>query len=311
MISILILFASSILTYIWSLPSIVGWLLGLQLYKFSSKLTVILVLKKLPKRSTIVSDGEMRGWIWGWPYIGYITETCVSSPYGSAVDIDLHIYTTKKFHDSILKNEPSNEMIDGIVSPLEEIDIVARTSANFFNIRYSVSRKLEVQKFNAFPNQVHAIDEISAHYKNNKHTVAYLYGEPGCGKSTIPILLAKKLKGALCITFNPTDPGDILDLIYNSVCPSYDKPLIIVFEEADIMITRIHNNLIERHKHTSIQIFNKTTFNTFFDWIDRGLYPNMILIMTSNKPDKYIDSMDVSYLRNGRTNLRIEISSSM
>src|SRR5207253_2410237 len=102
--------------------------------------------------------------------------------------------------------------------------------------------------------------------------------------------------------------GDNIDLIYNTVCPSEDKPLIIVFEEADIMITAVHNNLIEKHKHISIQVSNKTTFDTFFDSIDRGIYPYLILVMTSNKSDGYINSMDKSYLREGRTNLRIEMS---
>lgn len=111
----------------------------------------------------------------------------------------------------------------------------------------------------------------------------------------------------LCDTFNPTDPGDDIGLIYSTIMPTEDRPLILVLEEFDILINKIHHNMIQPHKHIPIQIKDKTSWNTFFDRIDRGLYPNMIFILTSNIDPEYIDRLDKSYLRNGRVNGRYHL----
>jgi hypothetical protein len=44
-----------------------------------------------------------------------------------------------------------------------------------------------------------------------------------------------------------------------------------------------------------------------FDRIDRGLYPNMIVLLTTNTDPALIDAMDKSYLRQGRINCRFEL----
>ena len=69
------------------------------------------------------------------------------------------------------------------------------------------------------------------------------------------------------------------------------------------MIKNIHKNEIPKHKHYPIPIRDKPTWNSFLDKIDYGLYPNLILIMTSNSKKRDIDSLDTSYLREGRINI--------
>ena len=52
-----------------------------------------------------------------------------------------------------------------------------------------------------------------------------------------------------------------------------------------------------------ILVRDKMTWNSFIDKIDYGLYPNLIVIFTSNQNKKYIDSLDKSYIREGRINI--------
>ena len=92
---------------------------------------------------------------------------------------------------------------------------------------------------------------------NRPHLSIILWGKPGTGKSMIPILLAKKLKASLCDTFNPTEPGDSLSRLYNTVCPTSDNPLIIVLEEYDIYIKKtMEEKLIYEEISRMFEIMN-------------------------------------------------------
>jgi hypothetical protein len=87
--------------------------------------------------------------------------------------------------------------------------------------------------------------------------------------------------------------------------PTKDKPLIIVWEEIDIQLALIHKG-IESHKNIPILVRNKTGWNTLLDKIQLGLYPNIILLLTSNIPIRKINETledDESYLRQGRMDI--------
>jgi hypothetical protein len=43
------------------------------------------------------------------------------------------------------------------------------------------------------------------------------------------------------------------------------------------------------------------------DEIQRGMYPNIILLLTSNKTPDFIRSLDPSYIRDGRVDLTFEM----
>ncbi len=177
---------------------------------------------------------------------------------------------------------------------------------NFFWLTYN-NRDINVEKYVARENQKVVISNLKKEYKKSSNVVSVIHGDPGSGKSMIPILLAKELNGYLCDSYNPTDPGDDIAIIYNTIMPSVEKPLILVLEEFDIIIHRIHNNLIQAHKHIPIQVKDKTSWNTLLDRIDRGLYPNMFLLLTSNSDPSVIDKLDSSYLRKGRVTSRYNL----
>lgn len=163
--------------------------------------------------------------------------------------------------------------------------------------------------FTPNPNQTIAIEQIEAHISQNCTTSVILHGPTGSGKSLIPILLAKKMGMDIVADFNPTDPGDSIVKLLHFVKKS-SKKLIIVLEEFDIMLTKIHNEDIFTNKDIPIAVKNKKEWNSFLDGFDRRFYQGVILIMTTNKDMSYFDDMDPSYLRKGRVDLKILVEPS-
>ena len=152
------------------------------------------------------------------------------------------------------------------------------------------------------------IDSIRDHYAKEKHSVVYLYGPPGSGKSLIAVFLALSYKGSYCNSVKPWQPGDTLALIYSEAEPTEEKPLVLVFDEFDTALVRIHEG-IEPHKNQPIQIADKTGWNQMLDEFQLGMYPNMILVLTSNRTPEFIREMDPSYIREGRVDLTFHIKS--
>ena len=114
-------------------------------------------------------------------------------------------------------------------------------------------------------------------------------------------ILAKELGGSLCDTFTPSKPGSYFEDLYTRVSPTTNKPFILLLDEVDIMLQQIHNQTIVQHKNISTQIHDKTTWNRFFDNIQRGMYPHLIVILCSNINKTEIDKKyNACYLRKGR-----------
>ena len=147
-------------------------------------------------------------------------------------------------------------------------------------------------------------EKIIKSYNENKHVVSYIYGDIGTGKTMLSYLLAKQLKGSLCDTFTPTKPGSYFEDLYTQISPTKDNPFIILFDEIDIMLDQIHHQKIIQHKNISTQIYDKTTWNRFFDNIQRGMYPYLIVVLCSNINNIKIDKQySACYLRKGRIDL--------
>lgn len=126
----------------------------------------------------------------------------------------------------------------------------------------------------------------------------FIYGQPGSGKTVIGMLIAYQLHASYCDDFDPTDPGDNLPNLLEQIEPTEDHPCVIVINESDVMIHKVHYGLIQKHKHIPISITDKSTMNRFREKIE--FFPNILLIETSNLSKESIDNLDPSYLRKGR-----------
>lgn len=112
----------------------------------------------------------------------------------------------------------------------------------------------------------------------------------------------------LCNTFRPTDPGDQFARLYTQVTPTKQSPLIVVLDEVDIIITRIHKESLPPHHDLVRQMHDKNGYNGFFDDL-HWKYPHVIFLMTSNSTKEELDKLDTSYLRQGRVDGWFQVSS--
>lgn len=152
------------------------------------------------------------------------------------------------------------------------------------------------------PAQGRVMENISAILEEQKRVVVFLHGSPGTGKSMLALLLARRLKATYCSTLKPWQPGDQLSDLYHEVEPTADHPLVIVFDEIDQTIYQIHDG-IPTHPKIPICVTNKMGWNRMLDEIDWGLFPHLVVIMTSNQSPTVIHNLDPSYLRPGRVHL--------
>lgn len=314
MITEFLLFLSSMLSITWSLMFLISGIIGVSVFKVSGQKMQGFI--KTIKHASIWNNEEPEGWIIGRWYIGYIHKS-----QGSRGDItmELFILCTKKYYNiNISKTE---EEVDdksvkaNEIKPKKKITFYEREGNSYFNQFYT-QRLIPCTTFTPRDYQQDIVERIHADYITRNFCVALLHGEPGKGKSIIPYFLGKYMlenccdkykKISLVDTFNPIQPGEKLSTIYTKISPVKDSPLIIVIEEVDIMMMKIHTNTVVQHRDIPTLITNKNEWNMFLDRFDRGLYQNIILIMTTNKSAEYFDELDPSYMRVNRVNLKCRV----
>lgn len=225
-----------------------------------------------------------------------------SSSY-NATSTEIHIFTTESHFKSLIETTKAPISFASTATTTTK-PVVVSNSITFFartgsysNLYYSRAR-IEVHDLEPRGQQGEVIDSICESFLKTRRGVYFIYGVSGAGKSTIGMLIASRLKGTFCHTFNPTDPGDTLHHLLRDSEPADEQPTIVLLEEVNTMIRAIHTNEIKMHKNVCTCIHNKSTYNTFMD--DLILYRNVMIIMTSNEAKDAIDALDPCYLRKGR-----------
>jgi hypothetical protein len=145
--------------------------------------------------------------------------------------------------------------------------------------------------------------DIMGFYKSHNHCKVFLSGEMGSGKTFFTYLMSQKLGCFLCDKFNPYEPSSNFSELYNSIRVRPDCPLILVLDEVDVLIKKIHCCTENEHIKYSREITNKMAWNSFMDKISFGIYPYTILFLISNEKKVNIDNLDKSYLRKGRIDI--------
>ena len=152
--------------------------------------------------------------------------------------------------------------------------------------------------------QLMLFKNIMEFYKKNNYCKIFLNGPPGTGKTFFAYLMAQKLNCYLTDTYNPCDPGSSLNTCYHRAKKiSPNKPLIIVLDEVDVLLNKIHNQKIPNHKHYKSEVYDKVTWNQFLDKVSYGLYPYLIVLFISNQKKEQIDMLDKAYFRKGRVDI--------
>lgn len=297
MFQILLLSLLTSIQVVLSIPLILLHIFNIQGFRISDKCEINNIINKLKiKGSTLVSNDKPEGFIYGKWYLGFIS---VSNGQNNKTTKTMYIIMKNNKYNEIKDktNEENNKKIDILYKDENETKNIKvwYRRGNYFWLEYH-SRLLNVEEYKPYEYQNNIIKNILTNF--NKIKIVMLYGEPGSGKSMIPILTAKKCGGHYCNKWNPTEPGDTISSLYGEILPSNDKPLILVLEEFDSIIDKLGK--ISPHKHIPIEVKNKTGWNCLLDELQMKVYPNLILFLISNKSPEYINSIDSSYIRKGR-----------
>jgi hypothetical protein len=219
-----------------------------------------------------------------------------------ASDASFAMLTKAEDDETPLLINPDSTPMDGESSapPNKNLTIYER-SGSYTHLWYK-RRSIKMPAISAKPEQTTIIEEIRAQYSKKGHVVVLLHGPPASGKSMLSLLLASSFRGSYCNTLRPWQPGDTLGGLYTECTISANAPLIVAFDEFDEALVQIHMG-IEAHKNLSIQVGNKAGWNQLLDEIQIGMYPHLIVVMTTNKTPEFIREMDTSYIRNGRVDL--------
>jgi len=291
----------------WVAVFILTQTIGIRLYVLKDKETCKALQKRLIIASHTTDEGKSYGISIGRWY--YASVSVYNSDHGDTYEI--WMIATETSYKRLASPVEATLTLPVIAEPCvipaprQNITVYERTGS-FYNPWFR-RRIVGIDTVESRPEQSIIMDTIIQHFRGvGNHTSVLLYGPPGTGKSMIGILLAVKLGAVYCNTLRPWQPGDTLSELYIDTEPTQDKPLILVFDEVDSALVIIHAG-IAPHKQIPILIPDKSGWNRFMDEIGRGMYPHLILLLTSNRSPQCIDSLDSSYIRNGRVDLRFAV----
>ena len=282
----------------WSLLLLLTPLVGVRLYEPHDREVCARIQRRLTATSRITDGGRGVGYACGFWYFGHVSayETNGTWRYDTWVFCTQHTYDRlSKDHteESVTASVPNMPERSNMITMLERTGPFSSTWFRRRKIRCSVQPR---------DPQTIVMKEIMDHYYCHGHTVALLHGPPGTGKSMVSILLADALKGTFCNTLRPWQPGDVLTDLYNESEPTVDKPLIVSFDEIDIVLAAIRVG-IPQHKNIPTSVHDKGGWNRMFDSIGRGLLPHLIVVMSTNVDASVLDALDCAYLRKGRVDV--------
>lgn len=273
------------------------YLFGFTVYYTIDKNTIVKISKKIQHSVLRNEQNDPSGLFFGFIYIGYINEI---KQDGNNHNQTLYCICRPQQFTRLMNIE--NQQIGN-----KHIKLYTR-SGNYFCIKYK-NNNFVCTDFVPINKQSDILDEVVLHYKKNRRTVLMITGEPGGGKTFTGILVAKELNGSMCKTYNPTEPGDNLRNLYDTVKPTYENPLILLIDEFDLILDMLHNNNFKCHDNIPVEVRNKMSWNTLLDDINLNVYPFIIVILTSNLDKaKLIDKYEQSYIRQGRVDLYYTLS---
>lgn len=290
----------------WTFLFLLFQLWGVRLYHLRNREQCRRIQKRLAGRCThLLDNNEGAGFCVGFWYLVNIKVS--KNEFGDYFDIWL-IATQASFETLTKTSQNENTLFKTLDETRTEQDentisiTLFERSGSYSNCYFDKRLlKIPTNHFVPKPRQQEIIEIILNHYNQTGFAVAYIYGKPGTGKSIMGLLLVRALSSSYCNTLQPWNPGDSLASLYHEVEPTNSSPLILVFDEVDTAIDNIHKG-IKLHMNIPTHVPDKNGWNRMMDEINWGLYPNLILLLISNKPPSYINSLDPAYIRKGRVN---------
>lgn len=273
-------------------------LIGLQTYLFQEQSDISFVTKNLNiHSSSILHKDKHEGLVFGKWFVGYLC-TGDDEKQGQKLYIVMRKSKYKELQKKKMEkfkiNSDNNEEKVSLVNTYDKFGSKWWPRYLKTEINYAYLDNRKKQKL--------IIDEIIDTYKKsaNKAYVAFIHGKPGGGKSTIGYLIAREFESSYTDEWNPMDEGDNIINLISEVEPTFEKPLIVALDEVDKMIGKL--DTLKPFKDCKRQIEGKADWDRFFDKVDKGRYPNIIFILTSNVDPNDDRIIDPALVREGRIN---------
>lgn len=154
------------------------------------------------------------------------------------------------------------------------------------------------------------VDQIVSAYASHGRASFLVCGYPGCGKSTLGILVAKRLHGVGVIpeviaNADLTTPGLLLEDLYSR--PTVSTPIILMLDEYDCAADYAERDTSKSNSSGSIALANTPTL--LLSTIDQmARTQNLVVIATSNLPLKKMRADPYArYTRIGRLDMWYEV----
>jgi len=294
-------FFSNIISCIpWSLIFLFTQIVGINSYMIKKREECSIIQKKLGACSQITDGGKGSGYSVGFWYIAYVSSKDFD-------DVYIWLVATKESYEALSKEKEiaisfQDEDTKKERKPFSVVDRYGTNSNAYYrprNLTLSIKPR---------PIQQTIIDDIRVLLQKKKSAVVLLHGPPNVGKTMVSLIAANELSGIYCNNLSPWEPGDTIVGVYTDFEISEESPLILAFDEVDSAIEQVHHG-IQPHKDTKIKVRNKAGWNKMFDEIQKGFYPDLVVIMTTNKDPEFFDSLDPSYMAAHRVDKVYNITS--
>lgn len=297
---VLLVIGNFISQFPWTLAFLLLHHVGIRFFVIKNPEHCRLIQKKLSDRfSHTTSDGKGSGYAVGRWFVLFIDSTDNEDgdrPYAHAI-------TTPSTLSWLISDDRKPPVkCDDMSPPLHKGIRVYDRSGSYFHIYYR-SREIEIALPEPRPLQEEVMNRIILAYDKRGSCVAYIHGLSGAGKTMIGLMLAQRLNASYYNHFRPWEPGESIHLVYCEMEPDRNRPLIIAMDEIDEAVRIIMSDSPPNHKRMPIAVGCKAGWNRMMDEIHLGIFPHIILLLTSNIHIDCINSIDPSLLRPGRVDV--------
>lgn len=202
----------------------------------------------------------------------------------------------------------------------EDLDILSTGDYHHCDIDYEGyirPNRVSIPIIETRKDQMTLVTNALDFYKKNKYVKILLHGPPGTGKTYSRYAIGKSFDGCYFLNaFNPTEYSFYrFSAHHRTTSPIETKPLIVSFDEVDMIIDEIHegtdkpvpiSNAFAPSRSSGREMKNKKDWCEFMDAFSEGRYPYTIILCTTNKPLNHFNDLDPAYFRDGRINICME-----
>ena len=285
------LFSNIISNLPWSFVFLFTQHFGIRSYMIRKREECVSIQKNLGTCSQI-TDGKSSGYSVGYWYLAYVSSSDIDDTY-------VWLIATKESYEALSKEKEitvSFQSKADVVCDKPPITVLDRYGSNT-NV-YFRERSLKMA-VTPRPIQKIVLNDIKELLEKKKSAVVLLHGPPNVGKTMVSLIAANEFGGSYCNSVSPWEPGDSIVGLYTDTEVSEKSPLIVAFDEVDSAIEQVHFG-ISPHKDVKICVRNKAGWNKMFDEIQKGFYPYLVVIMTTNKTPDFFNKLDPSYISGHR-----------